>query len=60
MIDIMGGNYNAEPFCYYVDQTIKAFLAVRRYEEHIFNMIKLMTYSGLKCFRPMSLQVLKI
>lgn len=57
MIQIMGGSQVTEPFNYYVDQTIKAFLAVRRFEDQIFNMIKLMSYSGLKCFRPMSLQV---
>ena len=58
MIQIMGGSYETEPFNYFVDQTIKAFLAVRRFDEQLFNMIKLMSYSGLKCFRPMSLQVI--
>jgi phosphatidylinositol 4-kinase len=53
----MGGNYTAEPFIYFSDLTIKAFLAVRRFEEQIFNMINLMTYSGLKCFRKNSLVV---
>ena len=57
MIQIMGGSQTTEPFNYFVDQTTKAFLAIRRFDEQVFNMIKLMTYSGLKCFRPMSLQV---
>ena len=57
MIQIMGGNQNTEPFNYFADQTMKAFLAVRRFDEQIFNMVKLMTYSGLKCFRVNSLQV---
>mmetsp|Transcript_39315 Transcript_39315/g.35011 ORF Transcript_39315/g.35011 Transcript_39315/m.35011 type:complete len:90 (-) Transcript_39315:113-382(-) len=59
MIRIMGGNEKAEPFNYFADQTIKAFLAVRRFEDQLFNMIKLTSYSGLKCFRPKSLQNLK-
>ena len=57
MIQVMGGGYDTEPFNYYINQTIKAFLAVRRYEEQIFNLVKLMTYSGLKCFRDKSLKV---
>jgi phosphatidylinositol 4-kinase len=57
MIDIMGGSYDKEPFNYFVDLTIKAFLAIRRYEEHILNVIRLMVKSGLKCFLPPTMQV---
>lgn len=60
MIHIMGHTYNSEPFKFFIDQTIKGFLAIRRYEEHIMNLIKLMTYSGMKCFREKSMQVIKV
>ena len=51
MCNLMGGSKNAEPYKFFVDQTIRAFLAVRKYHEHLFNMISLIEPSGLKCFR---------
>ena len=59
MIQIMGGSYQSEEFNYYTDLTIKAFLMIRKYHEHIFNLIRLIFKSGLKCFRPNSLEHLK-
>lgn len=56
MIQIMGGNSDSEPFKYYMDLTIRAFIAVRRYYEHMFYLVKLMLNSGLKCFRKDSLK----
>ena len=41
-----------------MDLTIKGFLAVRRYWQHIFNVIILMTASSLKCFRKKSMETL--
>jgi phosphatidylinositol 4-kinase len=59
-INIMGGHHNTEAFNYYVDLTTKGFLEIRHYQEHIFNVIRIMATTGLKCFRPKSLQVIKI
>ena len=47
MIQIMGGSYQSEEFNYYTDLTVKAFLMIRKYHEHIFNLIKLIFKSGL-------------
>ena len=56
-INIMGGHHNTEAFNYYVDLTIKGFLEIRHYQEHIYNVTRIMATTGLKCFRPKSLQV---
>lgn len=53
----MGGNKRAEPFQMYVDQTIRAFLAVRKYRELFINIVELITKSTLGCFNPKSIQV---
>lgn len=57
MIKIMGGDKTAEPFLYFIDQTIKAFLAVREHAEEIYSIIYLMSFSGMKCYKPPSMQV---
>jgi phosphatidylinositol 4-kinase len=57
MIDIMGGNKKAEPFRMYVDNTIRAFLAVRKYRENIINIVDLITKSSLGCFNKESITV---
>lgn len=59
MIKIMGGSNKTEEFNYYKDLTIKAFLSIRKYEEHIINMVKLMEKSGMKCFLPNSIEDLR-
>ena len=55
----MGGSYQSEDFNYYTDLTVKAFLMIRKYHEHIYSLIKLIFKSGLKCFKPNSLEHLK-
>lgn len=57
MINIMGGNKKAEPFRMYVDHTIRAFLAIRKYRELIINLVELITRSSLGCFNKQSIQV---
>jgi phosphatidylinositol 4-kinase A len=59
MIKIIGGTKESEPFQNYVNLTIKSFLAIRKFHQHIFNMIKLMTQSTLDCFNPNSMKNLK-
>lgn len=57
MIEIMGGDRKAEPFRMYVDNTIRAFLAVRKYREQIINLVELLTKSSLGCFNKNSIEV---
>ncbi|KRX05034.1 Protein kinase-like domain [Pseudocohnilembus persalinus] len=58
MIKIMGGSKNSEAFQFYVNQTIKAFLAARKYHQHMINVIELMTRSSLPCFRKGAMESL--
>ena len=46
----MGGKIDSEPFQLYMNLVIKGFLVVRKYQEHIQNIVKLMYHSGLPCF----------
>jgi hypothetical protein len=50
MIKIMGGKIDSEPFQLYMNLVIKGFLIARKYHEHIINLVKLMSKSGLPCF----------
>ena len=50
MISIMGGSNDSEAFKYYVDLTVRAFLAIRKYYDHMYYIVKLMVNSGLGCF----------
>lgn len=56
MIQIMGGSKHSEAFNYYVNLTIKGFLAMRNYFEHIYNTINLMLASSLPCFLKNSMK----
>jgi hypothetical protein len=57
MINIMGGNKKTEPFRMYVDNTIRAFLAIRKYRELVINLVELITKSSLGCFNKKSIEV---
>ena len=59
MIEIMGGHKRCEPFRMYVDHTIRAFLAVRKYQDLIINLVELITHSTLGCFNARSMQQLR-
>lgn len=39
-----------------MDQTVRAFIAIRQYYEHMFYIVKLMVGSGLNCFMKDSLK----
>ncbi|KAL4463226.1 hypothetical protein ABPG74_007227 [Tetrahymena malaccensis] len=56
MIQIMGGSKDSEAFQYYVNLTIKGFLTMRNYFEHIYNTIRLMVASSLPCFLKNSMK----
>jgi len=52
MIDIMGGNITAEPFQYWLDLVIKAYLASRQHMDSFLALAELMKESGLPGYRP--------
>ena len=56
MIQIMGGSQDSEAFKYYIDLTLRAFLSIRPYYEHMYNLVRLMINSGLKCYRKDSMK----
>lgn len=45
-----------QAFNYYVDLTVRAFLAIRHYYEHFYYIVTLMVNSGLGCFMKDSLK----
>ena len=57
MIDVMGGSDKSEAFKYFVDLTIRGFLAIRKYKDHLYNIVKLINESGMGCFMPHSMKV---
>lgn len=59
MIQIMGGSKQSEAFQHYINLTIKGFLAVRQFHDHIFNVVNLMTSSSLPCFKQRSMRRLR-
>lgn len=57
MINVMGGSDKSEAYQMFVDLTIRGFLAVRKYKDHLFNIVKLIFESGMGCFMPHSMEV---
>ena len=52
MVAVMGGSRSAQPFQWFEELCIKAFLASRLYTEKLCHMVVLMLDSGLPCFKP--------
>ena len=51
MVQVMGGNINAEPFQRFSELVIQGYLAARPYAEQVIELVTLMQESGLPCFR---------
>jgi len=49
--NLLDGDKTSESFKLFQDLTIRAFLAVRQYHEHLFNIIKLIEPTKLPCYR---------
>ena len=58
MIHLMGG-LESEVFRWFMDHTIKGFLAVREYSDSILTLVKYMLDTQLPCFRANTLEMLK-
>jgi phosphatidylinositol 4-kinase len=56
MIDIMGGRPDAETFKWFIEQGVKAFLAVRKYTDAIITLVAMMMDTELPCFKPATLE----
>lgn len=56
MIAVMGGSQTSQPFRWFEELTIKAFLASRQHCDHLCQIVEVMLDSGLPCFVPQTIQ----
>ena len=56
MLAVMGGSLESQPFRWFEELCIKAFLASRKHAAHLAHMVVLMLDSGLPCFKPETIQ----
>jgi phosphatidylinositol 4-kinase len=56
MIAVMGGSQTSQPFRWFEELTIKAFLASRQHCGHLCQVVEIMLDSGLPCFKPETIQ----
>ncbi|EAT89133.2 hypothetical protein SNOG_03928 [Parastagonospora nodorum SN15] len=52
MIAVMGGSTTAQPYRWFEELTVKAFLAARQHANHLSHIVEVMLDSGLPCFKP--------
>ncbi|KAJ4344399.1 phosphatidylinositol-4- kinase [Didymosphaeria variabile] len=56
MIAVMGGSQTSQPFRWFEELTVKAFLASRQHCDHLCQIVEVMLDSGLPCFVPQTIQ----
>ncbi|ORY12140.1 phosphatidylinositol 4-kinase-like protein STT4 [Clohesyomyces aquaticus] len=59
MIAVMGGSNTSQPYRWFEELTIKAFLASRQHCQHLAHIVEVMLDSGLPCFKPETIQHFK-
>ncbi|KAF2645449.1 hypothetical protein P280DRAFT_513356 [Massarina eburnea CBS 473.64] len=59
MIAVMGGSQTSQPFRWFEELTVKAFLASRQHCNHLVHIVQVMLDSGLPCFKPETIQNFK-
>ncbi|KAI4202882.1 MAG: hypothetical protein LQ350_002253 [Teloschistes chrysophthalmus] len=52
MVAVMGGNTTAQPYRWFEELCVKAFLVSRQHTEKLCHIVILMLGSGLPCFKP--------
>jgi phosphatidylinositol 4-kinase len=52
MIAVMGGSTTAQPYRWFEELVVKAFLACRSHCDHLVHVVEVMLDSGLPCFKP--------
>merc|ERR1712093_860925 len=55
-IAVMGGSTQSQPFKWFEELCVKAFLASRQHAEKLSHLIVVMLDSGLPCFKPETIQ----
>ncbi|KKY13877.1 putative phosphatidylinositol 3-kinase 3 [Diplodia seriata] len=56
MVAVMGGSTDSQPYRWFEELCIKAFLAARQHCEHLAHIVIVMLDSGLPCFKPETVQ----
>ncbi|KAF2084218.1 hypothetical protein K490DRAFT_59798 [Saccharata proteae CBS 121410] len=56
MVAVMGGSTQAQPYHWFEELCIKAFLASRQHCDHLVHLVVVMLDSGLPCFKPETIQ----
>ncbi|KAI5195502.1 hypothetical protein AUEXF2481DRAFT_8233 [Aureobasidium subglaciale EXF-2481] len=56
MIAVMGGSTQSQPFRWFEELCVKAFLAARQHAEKLSHLVIVMLDSGLPCFKPETIQ----
>ncbi|KAK8218530.1 hypothetical protein IWZ01DRAFT_155955 [Phyllosticta capitalensis] len=56
MVAVMGGSTDSQPYRWFEELCIKAFLAARQHCEHLAHIVIAMLDSGLPCFKPETVQ----
>jgi phosphatidylinositol 4-kinase len=56
MIAVMGGSTQSQPFKWFEELCVKAFLAARQHAEKLSHLVIVMLDSGLPCFKPETIQ----
>ncbi|THX33908.1 phosphatidylinositol 3 [Aureobasidium pullulans] len=59
MIAVMGGSTQSQPFKWFEELCVKAFLAARQHAEKLSHLVIVMLDSGLPCFKPETIQHFK-